>query len=126
MISFKRASHLTRHQLVHTGERPYACDQCDKAFSRHDKLKHHIKKTHEMPTIECNENISTEALYVRIATIVIKIFHNPKYNIVLQTIGHVRILTPEPDKSKQIEEPPAQEAPPQKKGRGRPRKYPPG
>jgi hypothetical protein len=26
---------------------PYACDQCDKAFSRHDKLKHHIRKTHE-------------------------------------------------------------------------------
>ena len=45
--SFKRSSHLTRHQLVHTVERPFACDQCDKAFSRHDKLKHHIRKTHE-------------------------------------------------------------------------------
>ncbi|XP_050297846.1 MDS1 and EVI1 complex locus protein EVI1-A-like [Anthonomus grandis grandis] len=50
--SFKRASHLTRHQLVHTGERPYACNQCDKAFSRHDKLKHHIRKAHDIPYME--------------------------------------------------------------------------
>ena len=37
---------MTRHKLLHTGERPHTCprDNCDKSFSREDKLKYHLIK----------------------------------------------------------------------------------
>jgi len=40
---FTRPQHVNRHKLLHTGERPYACQTCDKAFTREDKLKHHLR-----------------------------------------------------------------------------------
>ena len=37
---------MTRHKLLHTGERPHTCprDNCDKSFAREDKLKYHLIK----------------------------------------------------------------------------------
>ena len=36
---------LQRHETFHTGEKPYACNFCDKKFTRMHKQKNH-EKTH--------------------------------------------------------------------------------
>lgn len=38
---------LTQHQLVHTGERPFVCDQCPETFARKDYLVRHLKRHDE-------------------------------------------------------------------------------
>ena len=44
-ISFKKKGDLTRHQMIHTGEKPYECDTCEHTFSKRSSLTRH-KRVH--------------------------------------------------------------------------------
>ena len=41
---FARSDELTRHYRKHSGEKPFKCNVCDRAFSRSDHLSLHMKR----------------------------------------------------------------------------------
>ena len=39
--AFRHHSNVIQHQRIHTGEKPYKCKECGKAFSKHSHLTQH-------------------------------------------------------------------------------------
>ncbi|KRT80078.1 zinc finger protein [Oryctes borbonicus] len=139
---FSRTSHLIRHRRVHTGERPFNCKECGKSFARQDKLKLHVRSSHEM--FGCSFEHATLKNFLHSDNSIITQYLLPKPTLEIPQVPSINfkpivppqtITRPFPVSIPQpsIIASPASEikqeesSPPEKikRGRGRPRKYPP-
>ena len=43
---FFRDTHVRKHKLTHSAERPFACDKCELTFKLDYSLKRHLEESH--------------------------------------------------------------------------------
>lgn len=54
VASFSKSFSLKRHKMLHSGERPHKCEQCQKTFVQKTDLKRHETTHSENKSFSCN------------------------------------------------------------------------
>ncbi|XP_046453052.1 transcription factor IIIA-like isoform X2 [Daphnia pulex] len=50
--AFGKPSRLVQHERIHSGERPFKCEQCEQSYTRSFHLKRHVSTVHEQLAVE--------------------------------------------------------------------------
>lgn len=66
---FRRMEHVGRHELLHSGERPFHCAACNVSFSRSDVLSQHDKTQKHLALILLRELKNKEISWQDVATV---------------------------------------------------------
>lgn len=53
--SFRQKYHLTQHNLIHSGVKPFSCDLCGKAFNVKMNLREHMRRHTGDRPYKCNK-----------------------------------------------------------------------